>query len=301
MIIPDDSEIKRIHNMAENKAVILKNLVDSIITEIEMNLIGRIESRYLKSYDKKIDYLIKNWKRLEIPFDKIKWYIDNYLSFLEDENLRRRAFEFLGIENPYGFQPLDVNPGYNRALAAKYAEDHAENPNTLKYPFFAGADCANFISQVLHEGGMAFLGGSWESFNSWFCYTNSVSNLTKISLTWRVARYFRRHWGNENGIGRNRAYNYSEMKVKEAMENFDGLYSFLIEGDVIQYGDPKNYNIPYHTQVIHYKGFNPDIKRNDLFMAQHTRNRKNVSLFKYLKAFKDPEERYVYVYKMKKD
>ncbi len=67
-------------------------------------------------------------------------------------------------------------------------------------------------------------------------------------------------------------------------------------GDVIQYGDPKNNNYPYHTQVVHAKEFNIALNRNDLFMAQHTANRKNVSLYEYLKLLQNKANRYIYVY-----
>lgn len=302
MLPPDDEEIRRIHEISEQKAVILRSTGASITAEVEVYLLGKMSRRHLKSYDKKIEYLI-NTKKIDIAREKVRWYVDNYLSLIEDKEIRKRALQYLGCDSDSlnEAEILDANIGYNRALAKNYAEKYAENPNTARYPFFTGADCANFISQVLKEGGMPFTGISWESFSSWFCYTANVSELTKISLTWRVARYFRRHWGNENGIGRNRAFSYTEMTVREAIEDFNKLYSYLLEGDVIQYGDPKNNGLPYHTQVIHNRVFNPDIKRNDLFMAQHTRNRKDVSLYKYLKAFKDPDDRYVYIYKMKND
>ncbi|MGB9814145.1 MAG: amidase domain-containing protein [Thermovenabulum sp.] len=301
-MMPSDGEIKKIHEISEQKAIILRGIVLYKTAEVEAAIKGKINRKHFQSYDKKIDYLI-NAKKLPLSQEKVRWYVDNYLSFIEDKEIRKKAFQYLGYDLATFNEAeiLDVNAGYNRAYAKDYAEKYAENPNTAEYPYFVGADCANFISQVLERGGMRQIGNSWHDFNSWFCYTKNEGDLTKISLTWRVAMYFRRHWGNENGIGRNRAFSYIEMTVREALENFDKLYSYLLEGDVIQYGDPKNYGFPYHTQVVHNLGYNPDIKRNDLYMAQHTKNRKNVSLYKYLKAFKDSDVRHVYVYKMKND
>jgi len=185
---------------------------------------------------------------------------------------------------------------YDRQAAKEYAETFALSPNINKYPYFKDDDCANFISQVLHAGGMVMTGRDYTKFQDWFCYTNDPQNLKKISLTWRSARYFRKYWGNENGDGRNAAREYREYNVLDIFTNFEELYNYLEVGDVIQYGDPKNNNYPYHTQVVHAKEFNIALNRNDLFMAQHTANRKNVSLYEYLKLLQNKANRYIYVY-----
>lgn len=185
---------------------------------------------------------------------------------------------------------------YNRNAAKAYAETYALSPNTSQYPLFKDDDCANFISQVLRAGGMEMVGNDYTKFENWFCYTTDAKNLKQISLTWRSARYFRRYWGNENGIGRNAAREYREMKLLDVMESFQDLYDYLEIGDVIQYGDPKKNNLPYHTQVIHAKGYNTVLNINDLFMAQHTANRKNVSLYEYFSLLKDKEKRRIYIY-----
>ncbi len=191
------------------------------------------------------------------------------------------------------------NKNYNREKAKAYAEKYALSANPL-YPFYSlGGDCANFISQVLKAGGLDEIGEKWNDFNAWFCHTSSEKDLKNTAITWRAARYFRRHWGNENGIGRNRAAFYTEMKVIDAIKDFDNLYNMLFIGDIVQYGDPLQNNYPYHTQVIHEKGFNLLIERNDLFMAQHSKNRKNVSFYKYLTLLDHPDKRYVYIYRIK--
>jgi len=185
---------------------------------------------------------------------------------------------------------------YNRSAAKAYAEAYADTPNISKYPLYEGDDCTNFVSQVLAAGGLLMTGRDYTSFQDWFCYTKDPQNLKKVSLTWRTARYFRKYWGNENGTGRNAARVYKEYTVLEALANFEEIYFYLDIGDVIQYGDPKNNNLPYHTQVIHGKHFNVALNRNDIFIAQHTANRKNVSLYEYLKLLKDKANRYIYIY-----
>src|SRR3712207_4621527 len=127
--------------------------------------------------------------------------------------------------------------------------------------------CANFVSQVLRAGGMPEEGSDWDRVESWFCRTNSTENLSNISITWRAARYFRRYFGNEDGFGENKAAMYIETTAKKVLYNFKEIYAFLDIGDVIQYGSTYS-KIPYHTQVIVDKKFNPVIGRYDLFMAQ---------------------------------
>jgi hypothetical protein len=186
------------------------------------------------------------------------------------------------------------NP-YNRDLIVEYIDKYTFNPNS-RYPYYEEDDCANFISQVLHAGGMAQLGSKWDSYNSWFCHTNKVTDLKKVSLTWRGAGYFRRHWGNENGIGLNRAKKFYEMTVSDAIQDYSDLSNLLQIGDVIQYGKPENQNIPYHTQVVYRKGYNSNFGINDVFIAQHTKNRKNASLYEYLTKHSNKEFSKLYVY-----
>ncbi|MGL4731074.1 MAG: amidase domain-containing protein [Clostridium sp.] len=188
------------------------------------------------------------------------------------------------------------NKRYNRDLAKHYAEEYAEKSNVRAYPVFKENDCTNFVSQALNAGGIDMAGERYDSYEDWFCYTKDDKQLRKISLTWRSAIYFRKYWGNNNGIGYNKAKIYKELKVNYILEHFDEIYAMLEIGDVIQYGDIDKNNEPYHTQIIHEKGFNVSINRNDLFVAQHSVNRKNVSLYDYLKLLQNKDRRVVYIY-----
>ena len=188
------------------------------------------------------------------------------------------------------------NKNYDRVSAKHYVEIYAEASNISDYPIFIENDCTNFISQALAAGGMIMEGQDYRLKNSWFCYTKDAGNLNRVSLSWRSARYFRRYWGNEDGFGYNKAKLYKEVTVQEAFENFEELYKFLEIGDVVQYGDPNNKNYPYHTQMIHAKEYNLVSNRNDLFVAQHSVNRKHVSLYEYLKLLRNKEERKIYIY-----
>ncbi|MEG1256282.1 amidase domain-containing protein [Clostridium sp.] len=183
---------------------------------------------------------------------------------------------------------------YNRTLAKAYAEAYAESPNLKEYPLFKENDCTNFISQVLVAGGMKMEGTDYRKVTDWFCYTKDAMALRKVSLTWRGSQYFRMYWGNKNGEGNNMANEYRELTVEEAIAKFDELYKYLMIGDVIQYAD-SNQNV-YHSQVIHSKEFNVSLNMYDIFIAQHSVNRKHVSLYQYLKLLRNKKARYVYIY-----
>ncbi|MDV3429585.1 MAG: amidase domain-containing protein [Bacillota bacterium] len=175
-------------------------------------------------------------------------------------------------------------------------EKYTLNPNKALYPYYEKDDCANFVSQVLHAGGLKELGTKWDSFSSWFCHTNIETDLKKVSITWRAARFFRKHWGNENGAGFNRADKYYEMTISEALQNYSGLFNILNTGDVIQYGKPQNRNLPYHTQVIYKKSYNQSLGKNDVLIAQHTKNLIGASLYEYLAKQPDKEIKKIYIY-----
>lgn len=185
---------------------------------------------------------------------------------------------------------------YDRDAAKSYAEHYAEIGNNKEYPLFKDNDCTNFVSQVLHAGGMNMEGNIYNEQDNWFCRTTNSSNLYDVSLTWRSAKYFRKYWGNDNGVGCNKANKFITITVLEALNNFENIFEILDIGDVIQYGDPKNNNYPYHSQVIHAKEYNPVLNINDLFVAQHSVNKKHVSFYDYLKLLQDKDKRYIYLY-----
>lgn len=194
------------------------------------------------------------------------------------------------------FYRLKKEEFYDRHKAQLYLERYTDKPNTLEYPYYKDADCANFISQAIAAGGMNKIYGPWDSYDSWFCAATNVKDLKNVAITWRTARYFRKHWGQERGIGLNRAKEYYEFTALEVLDNYHEIYKLLQIGDVIQHGNPKNSNLPYHTQMVYNKDFNYTIGIYDIFIAQHTRNVKGISLYKYLSMQQYRESRKVYIY-----
>lgn len=188
----------------------------------------------------------------------------------------------------------EVKYAYNREAAIAYAQTYAEAPNTKEYPLYKDNDCTNFICQALIAGGMKMVGADYEKETAWFCYTREPSNLRKCSLTWRSAEYFRVYWGYNGDMGKGMAKVYKEYTVEEAIERFDELYEYLMVGDVVQYADERR--IPYHTQIITSKEFNIATDKHDIFAAQHSANRKHVSLNEYWRLLRNGKGRYIYTY-----
>jgi hypothetical protein len=179
----------------------------------------------------------------------------------------------------------------------EYAKCYSLTPNIKEYPYYQGFDCTNFVSQCIKAGGINYRCNKWDDLDSWFSNTNKANDSSQVSLTWRGARYFRRYWGNENGLGNNKAFKYVEIRASDVLDNFEDIYSFLKVGDVIQYGKKSNNYIPNHTQIIINKTYNNSYNISDLYMAQHSVNRIYISLYEYISNFKD-KDRKIYLYKI---
>lgn len=183
---------------------------------------------------------------------------------------------------------------YNREAARAYAQTYAEAPNTKEYPFYKENDCTNFVCQALVAGGMKMVGSDYEKGADWFCYTREPSTLKKCSLTWRSSEYFKVYWGYNEERKNSLVNEYREFTVEEAIEKFDELYEYLMIGDVIQYGD--GFKKPYHTQIVISKEYNIATDKHDVFVAQHSANRKHVSLNEYWRLLRNGKGRYIYTY-----
>ncbi|WP_157722044.1 amidase domain-containing protein [Tumebacillus avium] len=175
----------------------------------------------------------------------------------------------------------NANSGYNRTVAKQYAETYAVYPNSAYFDYTdAGGDCTNFISQVLFHGGLTenkvFSAGGILSgdIRSWYY---DGADIPLRSKSWTGAHEFRYHWGNVNGNGFNRAYQYKVYTYAEAYNNFNTIYTDLWPGDIVQY--VRSDGLTYHTQVVH--GFSS----SDLLVAQHTTNKKNSYLKQTLAGY----------------
>lgn len=126
-----------------NKWYITKliNLDDIAPTDPKINIKN---SRSLYSETKDDDLNFDNYKNLLnsqlSSIDNMNKNIDKYYNFSKKSS----SENFISFARNYS--------GYNRQGAVDYAHKYAYN-NNLKYKYFDGADCTNFVSQCVYEGG----------------------------------------------------------------------------------------------------------------------------------------------------
>lgn len=161
---------------------------------------------------------------------------------------------------------------YNPSLAIAYAQKYAFTYNP-KYPDYSdvepGGDCANFISQCIHAGGLPMTGSNANDVtNSWFCYSDYIWAINDISRTWRGAYYFYIYWSLHARS--------SQVFLNDALLNpilKKELLAFASPGDVINLIHSNN--TVYHTLLI------MEVTNEDIFCAAHTNNTDGTPLTKY--------------------
>ena len=90
-----------------------------------------------------------------------------------------------GIAGTLAFYPNGYI-GYNAKKAIEYADTYANGVNS--YYGEASQDCANFVSQCLHAGGVAYTGSTYST--DWYFEPNSKTG----SLAWVNVAAFDTHW-----------------------------------------------------------------------------------------------------------
>lgn len=136
------------------------------------------------------------------PVKRIEYYRDGSLmqTYLDINNRRFNIKEQLsttgvhffrikqilsdGTEKTVNWMTSVVPPTKNMYNAVGYAEYYAIIPNLLAYGFFP-ADCTNFVSQILHEGGeFPMESGNADPTHNWYFSYLGYSN------TWTVVEDF---------------------------------------------------------------------------------------------------------------
>lgn len=166
-----------------------------------------------------------------------------------------------------------LNGAYNRPAAQDYLIKYWQSPNPA-YPVF-GEDCANFVSQALHAGGMHKLGNSKsrDKASAWFMRLPFKPDNAHYSATWTGADYFTKHWGTDClGYGYRRAYDCRYYIGQNLCDNFSEIAGALRPGDVIQLTRNETTK-RYHTLMV-FENTGSDIK-----MSAHTYNTLDRSLF----------------------
>ncbi|WP_455543178.1 amidase domain-containing protein [Intestinibacter sp.] len=137
---------------------------------------------------------------------------------------------------------INAKATYNETSAMAYADKWdgtKRNPNYRDFTSLGG-DCANFVSQILSNAGMAMRQGSNTDNSSYWFYNGS--NLSQISGSWRGANMFRWHWAS-------RAGKVTDVSATQTKNNFKtAVYDKAYQGDAISLVD-KN-GSAYHTIFV---------------------------------------------------
>jgi hypothetical protein len=125
------------------------------------------------------------------------------------------------------------------------------NRNTA-YPDYSGplgGDCTNFASQILYAGGMSFTSRtSNPDYNYWYYYYDSWG--MGRTATWPGAHEFRQHWADVNGVGKKRAYRFTQYTIDSALQNFHTIYNDVWAGDIIQRAHVST-GKTYHSEPVY--------------------------------------------------
>ena len=176
--------------------------------------------------------------------------------------------------------PNSQGISYNGTLAANYANlyaDWTDPSGELDTPGYLNieANCTNFVSQCLVNGGMQQINnGGRESNSSW--YYDTLLGQYAGSYTWGAADHFVLHWGhNPEGNGQQRAYKtiiYPTLQA--AYEDWEYIFQELYLGDVLQTFTATQG--VHHSMIVCYK------TQTVIKFAQHTGSAPTRSLFIYL-------------------
>ncbi len=159
---------------------------------------------------------------------------------------------------------------YSPEKAVEYAITYAFNYNTDRYPSYAGkgGDCANFISQALNAGGKPMIGANATNFNNWFCRSNQLWDVDKISSTWRGADAFGYYW-----VTKTVSYKDFDKSYFNDDSKFKKVLSYGHRGDAVSLLNSNGR--PFHTLII------IDYEKNDLICAAHSNDTITASLRLY--------------------
>lgn len=177
--------------------------------------------------------------------------------------------------------------GYNRNAAINYAAKHYNSPNTPTYPYInhrnVGTDCANFISQSLHAGGISMR-------DNWYIYRKNTTyprptTVAQLDYSWTLsdpspwisAREFASYWEGEvttlsikvdDYRDSNKAHDiYRQWPVKGDVIVLEQPYLWYYRGaHVMLINDYINSKVN-NVATFQYSAHNRDTKTGDLYAA----------------------------------
>lgn len=171
-----------------------------------------------------------------------------------------------------GYSGGPDNSIYSRTDAARYIYAYTISPNRAYYDYSVDGqpgDCTNFISQVVHAGGLPMTPPvSKPTNNDWYYYGPDWGR--GRSSSWTTARNFRYYWAEIGGVGAKKAY---AQKVFSAAafaisDLWYQIYLYLEPGDIIQYANAGG--VTYHSQAVHRTAY--ERGEYKVSVGQHTGN-----------------------------
>ncbi|WP_142412862.1 amidase domain-containing protein [Hathewaya massiliensis] len=233
----------------------------------------------LDNWKYNLQFLIDNYDSIKnnknsnmLVIDK---YIEAYLPTLATEDYPDEK----GV-NIRSISPKSTSTYKNKVVA--YIDANWNNySNTIKYAYYQGADCANFVSQCLHEGGISMKGtpgtsSSANNTNNWFSKGNSQSSVN-VSSTWRGANMFKWHW-----LDRTSKYKFFNGSNRP----LEDYYTYGDVGDAVSITNANKAAI--HTMVVYKKSF------PELILAGHTSNTRTAKFIDKISQFGGG----IYIFKM---
>ncbi|MBR7081524.1 MAG: amidase domain-containing protein [Oscillospiraceae bacterium] len=163
------------------------------------------------------------------------------------------------------------NTNYNRTNAKNYIYNYTITPNNTYADFTKyGGDCTNFVSQVVHAGGMPMTSPvNNPGDDSWYYYGSDWG--TGRTSSWTKATNFRKYWADINGDGGKHAYQFKVYLASDFKNDsiWSDVWSYLEPGDIVQYVSTSDW-ATYHSQAVHRTSYeNGEFK---VSMGQHTAN-----------------------------
>ena len=163
----------------------------------------------------------------------------------------------------------DPEGHYSRKAAIKYALSWYLVPNT-NYHFYARGDCANFVSQCLHAGGLK-MNNNWYGKYIYYRYPH---RMWVRSDSWVLVKDFKSYFSKYSGTSKTIE---SIINTNNGLKRFLKKYS-VNKGDVMLVDTKNDSKTSFnHATII------TNISKNDIFYTAHTAPRKNQSLSKMIK------------------
>lgn len=190
--------LEKLSNNDRNIVLDYKLYKDMIENEYVVDLINTTfdsaKKTKIEEWENNLDFLETNYDAIkalpDVDMQIIDRYIETYKEQREAQKISNKPLESATVVSP-----LISNP----SAVISYIDTYWQNYNPA-YPDWNayGGDCANFVSQVLKQGGKPMIGtpgtdAAAQNINNWFS-TGSALDTKNVSSSWRGAYSFKNHW-----------------------------------------------------------------------------------------------------------